>query len=334
VAAESDSSDPLLTVAVPTYNGATHLAEALRSILAQHEVAFELVVSDDRSDDNSLEVVRAVAGHRARIEVNPERLGLAGNWNRCVALSRTPLVAIFHQDDVMIPGHAAAHVGAFAGDDAIGLVACASAVIDDRGDPVPETVVGRGGLGPVDRVFPAGSLAEAMVEGNPLRCSAVTIRRAAFEEVGGFDSTLRYVLDWDFWLRVSRRWKVAWLAEPTVRIRWHGASETHRFRTGTADLEESDRMLETLFSVDLREHRDGNRLRRTATRRLARAFLNRAQDALHAGRLELAREALRRGLSLAPSQVSAFLRDPRFGIQMTAAMAAPRLAQRFFRRRT
>ncbi len=39
----------------------------------------------------------------ARIEVNSERLGLAGNWNRCVALSRTPLVAIFHQDDVMLP---------------------------------------------------------------------------------------------------------------------------------------------------------------------------------------------------------------------------------------
>ena len=97
-----------------------------------------------------------------------------------------------------------------------------------------------------------------MVEGNPLRCSAVTIRRAAFEDVGGFDPSLRYVLDWDFWLRVSRRWKVAWLARPSVSVRWHGASETHRFKTGTADLEESARMLETLFSVDLKD-RPGRR---------------------------------------------------------------------------
>ena len=104
----------------------------------------------------------------------------------------------------------------FAGDDAIGLVASASEVIDEQGDPVPETIVGRGGLGAVDRVFPSGTLAAAMVEGNPLRCSAVTIRRAAFEDVGGFDPTLRYVLDWDFWLRVSRKWKVAWLARPSV----------------------------------------------------------------------------------------------------------------------
>ena len=106
-------TSPILTVAVPTCNGARHLAEALRSILAQEGVAFELLVSDDRSDDDTLEVVRAAAGDRVRIEVNSERLGLAGNWNRCVALARTPLVAIFHQDDVMLPGHLAGARGGF-----------------------------------------------------------------------------------------------------------------------------------------------------------------------------------------------------------------------------
>jgi hypothetical protein len=84
--------------------------------------------------------------------------------------------------------------------------------------------------------------------------------------------------------------------------------------------------------VDLTDHADAIRLRRNANRRLARAFLNRAHDALRAGRPELAREALRRGLSLAPSEVSAFLRDPRFGVRMAALIVAPRLAGRLFRR--
>ncbi len=79
-------SSSIVTVAVPTFNGGRHLAEALGGILAQRGVAFELLVSDDRSDDNTLEVVRAAAGDRVRIEVNSERLGLAGNWNRCAAL--------------------------------------------------------------------------------------------------------------------------------------------------------------------------------------------------------------------------------------------------------
>ncbi len=328
--AAPSTTDDRLTVAVPSYNGVAHLSEALRSILAQRGVDFDLLVSDDRSDDETLDVVRAVAGDRARVEVNPERLGLAGNWNRCVALSRTPMVAIFHQDDVMQPGHLAAHLKVFSRDESIGLVASASEVIDERGSPVPESVVGRGGLGPVDRIIPAGGLAAAMVAGNPLRCSAVTIRRAAFDDVGGFDPSLRYVLDWDFWLRVSRRWKVAWLARPSVRIRWHGASETHRFKAGTADLDESARMLETLFAVDLKDEPGAIGHRQAATRRLARAFLNRAHDALHAGRSDLARDALRRGMGLAPSQRMAILRDPRLAFQMAMLAVAPRLAGRLF----
>ena len=58
------STNPSLTVAIPTCNGARHLAEALRSVLSQEGVAFELVVSDDRSDDDTLEVVRRAAGDR------------------------------------------------------------------------------------------------------------------------------------------------------------------------------------------------------------------------------------------------------------------------------
>ncbi len=101
-------TSPRLTVAIPTCNGAAHLAEALGSILVQDGVAYELIVSDDRSDDDTLAVVRDVAGDRARIVQNSERLGLAGNWNRCIALAHSPLVAVFHQDDVMLPGHLAA----------------------------------------------------------------------------------------------------------------------------------------------------------------------------------------------------------------------------------
>jgi hypothetical protein len=169
-----------------------------------------------------------------------------------------------------------------------------------------------------------------MAEGNPLRCSAVTIRRAAFDDVGGFDPSLRYVLDWEFWLRLSRRWKVAWLARPSVRIRWHGASETHRFKAGTADLDESARMMEQLFSFDLGAHPEASRWRRAASRKLARAFLNRAHDSLRSGHTELGRQALRRGLAFAPSQVSTILGKPRLLVQMATLAVMPRLAGRLF----
>jgi len=322
--------EPPLTVAIPAYNGAAHLAEALSSILRQDGVAFELVVSDDHSDDNTLELVRATAGERAQIDAHGERLGLAGNWNRCAALCRTPFLAIFHQDDVMKPGHLKAHAAALAGDDRVGLVASASEVIDEHGALIAANIVEPGGLGPINRALESGTLAAEMSLGNPLRCSAVTIRLAAFIEAGGFDASYRYVLDWDFWLRVSRRWRVAWLSAPTVQVRWHAASETHRLKAGTADLDETSRFLEHLFAVDLSDRPDAARLRRAADVRVARAFLNRAYDALHAGDSELARSCLRRAVRRSPAVITTVLANPRLGLQMAALAVAPKFAGRWF----
>src|SRR6185312_4950673 len=140
-------SGSTLTVALPTCNGERHVAEAIRSVVSQAGVSFDLVISDDRSDDGTLDIVRAEAGDRARVVVNSERLGLAGNWNHCVTLSHTPLVAIFHQDDVMRPGHLAAHHAALHSDERLGMVCSAVEVIDDEGRPLSASIIDRGGLG-------------------------------------------------------------------------------------------------------------------------------------------------------------------------------------------
>ena len=94
-------------------NGAEHLAECLASVIAQGESVAEIIVSDDRSDDETLELVRKVGGDRIRVSINSDRLGLAGNWNQCVSLCRTSLIAIVHQDDRLRPGHITAHLAGF-----------------------------------------------------------------------------------------------------------------------------------------------------------------------------------------------------------------------------
>ena len=56
------SSAPLLTVAIPTCNGSVHLAETIHSILHQECGPFDLLVCDDRSDDETVPLVRALTG--------------------------------------------------------------------------------------------------------------------------------------------------------------------------------------------------------------------------------------------------------------------------------
>jgi GT2 family glycosyltransferase len=321
---------PRLTVALPTCNGARHLGEALAGLRDQGDVAFDLVVSDDRSDDETLAIVRQEFGDRAWVLVNSERLGLAGNWNRCVELSRTEWVAIFHQDDVMRPGHLAAHLAAIEANPALGLVASAAEVIDDEGREIPDSVVGRGGCGHRDRAYGVGEFVEELAVANPLRCSGVSLNAEAHSEVGGFDPSFRYVVDWDYWLRVARVRPVAWLARPTVAIRWHSSSETHRFKGGTTDLDETARLLDSLYEAD--GHRLAG-LRRRADRRLARAFLNRAYEALKGGDPRLARACLDRSIRLSPAILGTIARDPRLAAQMAALAIDPERAARWLGRR-
>jgi hypothetical protein len=89
-----------------------------------------------------------------------------------------------------------------------------------------------------------------------------------------------------------------------VAIRWHKASETHRFKTGTIDLDETERLLEELFLHDDIRAAESVRLRRQARGKLARAFLNRAHDAVRAGDAELMRSCLRRAIALRPSIIA------------------------------
>jgi glycosyltransferase involved in cell wall biosynthesis len=318
-----------LTVAIPTFDGARHLRDALRGILAQSGSSYDVLICDDRSDDETVSIVRAEAGDRARIEVSSERLGLAGNWNRCVRSSRTPLVTVFHQDDVMYAGHLAAHVAAFDTDEHIGMAVSGADVVDDHGQPVPESVVERGGLGSADCTFQPGELASRMVVANPIRCSAVTLRAAAHADVGGFDPSLRYVLDWDFWLRLSRSWRVAWRATPTVAVRWHAESETHRFKTGTTDLDEIARLQDRVLAEDGCGWSSREQLRRHALRRRARAYLNRAHDALNGGDEQLARRSLAEAVRIWPGVLGTIALDPRLAARMAALVAAPRLAKRW-----
>ena len=76
------------SVCIPTYNGAEFIAEAIQSVLTQSFTDFELLVVDDHSSDNTLDIVRSFADSRLSIHQNEKRLGIPRNWNHCLALAQ------------------------------------------------------------------------------------------------------------------------------------------------------------------------------------------------------------------------------------------------------
>ncbi len=98
-------SAPRVSICIPTYNGKGHLKECLDSVRSQSFQDFEVVICDDQSSDGTLDFARELAqgDERFRFIPNPQRFGLVGNWNNCIALSRGDWIKFVFQDDIIAP---------------------------------------------------------------------------------------------------------------------------------------------------------------------------------------------------------------------------------------
>ena len=94
---------PKVTVLMPTYNVAPYVKEAIGSVLAQTYHDFELLVIDDCSTDNTVQVVQSIDDPRIHLVQNEHNLGLAENLNRGLTLIDTEYVARMDGDDIAEP---------------------------------------------------------------------------------------------------------------------------------------------------------------------------------------------------------------------------------------
>jgi glycosyltransferase involved in cell wall biosynthesis len=99
------STRPLVTIGLPTYNGARFLSETLESLLAQDLADFELVISDNGSTDDTERICRqAVASdRRVRYERSASNRGAAWNYNNVLALARGRYFKWAADDDLCLP---------------------------------------------------------------------------------------------------------------------------------------------------------------------------------------------------------------------------------------
>lgn len=94
---------PRVTVLMPTYNVAPWVEESIRSVLNQTYRDFDLLVVDDASTDNTLDVVRSIDDPRIRVASFPDNVGLSENLNRGLDMIDTELVARMDGDDIAEP---------------------------------------------------------------------------------------------------------------------------------------------------------------------------------------------------------------------------------------
>lgn len=99
------NSQPLVSIALCTYNGKKYLPEQLDSILNQSYQNLEIVVVDDKSTDGTIDLLESYKNkypHKISLFQNSINLGFNSNFEKAISLCKGDLIAISDQDDLWI----------------------------------------------------------------------------------------------------------------------------------------------------------------------------------------------------------------------------------------
>jgi len=87
---------------MPVYNGSEFLGEAIDSILNQTLNEFELLIIDDGSTDQSIELIKSYDDKRIRLVVNKNNIGQSASLNKGIKMARGDYIVIMDQDDISV----------------------------------------------------------------------------------------------------------------------------------------------------------------------------------------------------------------------------------------
>lgn len=134
------SSTPVVSVCIPSYNYARFLEQCLHSVITQDFQDLEIILVDDCSTDNSVDVARRFSDPRLTIHRNPTNLGMVENWNECVRRARGEFVKLLMADDYLMPGSLTRFVKALSASSSAGMASALAVYVDEhscalRADP-------------------------------------------------------------------------------------------------------------------------------------------------------------------------------------------------------
>jgi glycosyltransferase involved in cell wall biosynthesis len=210
---------PTLSVAVLNYNYARFLPQCLESILGQTFEAFEVIVIDDASHDDSRAVLARYDDPRLRIIRHEQNAGFTASLIEASDCSRGEFLMVISADDFALDAHAFERQLALLAEPDVGF--CFNAFVKfGPGDSREVRRLLRSGGVISGKEFVRRQLTDR--EFGVLH-SGTMIRATSFREAGGYGKELHNYLDLALWLELAMLGRAAYVAEPLYAYRIHGA---------------------------------------------------------------------------------------------------------------
>ena len=211
----------MISVILPSYNHSEFIGEAIESVLQQTYQDYEVLVSDDASSDNTVEILSKYASRfpvgKYQYTIQAERLGPVGNANFLIRQAKGKYIAMlnsddcWHQDKLRLQmEHLAQH------EDAVACFTWASVIsekVTSSIDMISATSFN------VKNTSQAELLKKLWIDGNFFCHPSLLILRTVYHQIGYYSSAFRQLPDYELWIRLLKYAPVTILEQPLVSYR-------------------------------------------------------------------------------------------------------------------
>jgi len=236
---------PSVTVVIPCYNYARYLSDAVGSVTSQEGVDLNVVIVDDASTDNSVEVAESIVARdpRVRLVRHESNRGHVETSNEALSLATGEYVVKLDADDLLTPGSIARSTALM--ERCPDMVLCYGFPLRFQGDPPTEYAMKARSW----TIWPGSEWIERVLRGghNVIMQPEVLLRRDAVQATDGYRPQLRWAEDYNLWLRLATIGSVGRINGATQGLyRVHNKS----FQRSVDDIELTD-LRARIAAVDL-----------------------------------------------------------------------------------
>ena len=201
-----------VSICIPNYNYGKYIGQTIQSILNQTYTDFELIIVDDASTDNSLEVIDSFKDSRINVYENEKNMGMTANWNRCVDLATGDYITIFHSDDIYHKK----------------IIEYEAKLLSFKNVHIVGTRAMRDSIPPEESelkysMYSPLYFLKFLFIGNTLVCPSVMMKKEVYENVGRYQEGLVFAEDQEFYLRAAVNHGFAKIDNPLMWYRHQGA---------------------------------------------------------------------------------------------------------------
>lgn len=241
---------PKVSILIPTYNYARFLPMALESVLLQDFSDFEILVSDDASTDNTMDILQPFVERDTRIRVHrhDRNIGMVANWNWCLKEARGSYIRFLFADDCFAMPHAMSSLVKMLDSFPDSAMAVSARFLMDEQSEI---------IGIQDDLSVSGQcagreIARACMSANRNLIgepSVALLRREYVQR--GFLPGLKQMVDLEMWLYILMQGDMVYTHEPLCAFRRHRLQQTSRNRADCSVELEMIRIVQEYLPVAL-----------------------------------------------------------------------------------